>query len=268
MQKTQRSRPSPSPTHFARIALDAIATTAQQLRHDPDDESLIELALDIQTRGLLQPIGVSPLPNERYQLLYGSRRLAAHRHLNASHIDASVRTDNQPITATALAENVHRRQLSLADEVEAVNFLHTEHDRSPEQIAGLLSKSRAWVLRRLAVPQLPTDLREPLLNEKITLGAAEELARIEDAPTRAWCLDQAKAGRLSITDIRSTREACEQNATLAPLIASAVAAGAALEAPPTITYECAACHQARPHEQLRVVRICSEGCPDHQPATQ
>lgn len=266
MPKTQQTEQETA-NRLVPIPLDAITIGDQHLRIAPDQDDIIELAYDIQQRGLLQPIGVTELAPHRYQLLYGSRRLAAHHHLRRKHILARIHPATDSIRATALAENIHRAQLSLEEEVSAVTHLHTTELRSPDQIAALLSKSRSWVLRRLAIPELAPDLRTPLLSGKLSLGAVEEIAQITDEPTRAWCIDQASHGRLSIPELRATRQATETSQALGQTIQQAVDQALNQPPPPPIYFACAACGTKRLPEHLRVVRICADACPQPSPDT-
>lgn len=268
MPNTKHPTDAPdSPVTVLYVPLSAIETGPQQLRTDHEIDSIEELALDIQQHGLLQPIGLAPLKHDRFQLLYGSRRLAAHHYLNRATILARIHTYDAPVKALALVENIHRSQLTLDEEVSAVTHLHHTDQRSPEQIASLLSKSRAWVLRRLAIPQLPEDLRTPLLDGRLSLGAAEELARVEDQSSRDWLRSQAESAKLSVPEIRAARETMAQAPPDPQAIEHAVTAGMNAPPPPTVYLECAACHARRPPAELALIRVCSDGCaqPEAQP---
>lgn len=239
----------------------------QALRYPEDDESIIELASDIASKGLLQPIGVAPLEGGRWQLLWGSRRLAAHRRLRARTILARVYpTRGASIKALALVENLQRVDLSLGEEVDAVAHLHHTEGKSPDQIAALLSKSRAWVLRRLAIPNLPSDLRDAAIDGALPLGSVEEIARCPDASGRAYILQHAVAARLTRAQVVGMVDLYLS----APEISAAVEAGArAIESPapaPIVYLECAACLQRVPLAELVLIRVCRSGCCNGDPA--
>lgn len=249
------------------VPLDRIDQGAQLIRADQNDDDIIELAADIAQHGLLQPIGVAPLASGRYQLLFGARRCLAHRRLGRATIAATFHTiPENSIRATAARENLLRRQLTLQEEIDVVCQLHADENRSPDAIASLLSRSRAWVLRRLAVPQLPVDLREPLLDGVLSIGHAETLALLADDGMRAYALNQVRAATLSVGDTKQMVEALRSN----PSIAEAVQAGLDAAANPapalTLMSPCDNCHQPRPLADLAIVRVCRDGCPGEDAA--
>lgn len=259
-------KPTPPPNFTEQIAaiplpLDSITIGDQQLRTHQDDDAITELALDIETRGLLQPIGVTEAGPGRFQLLYGSRRLAAYRYLKRSTIPAIIRPPGDTLKAVAIAENIHRAQLTLEEETDAVVYLATGPEpRSTSQIAALLCKSVAWVQRRLSIPQLPPVLRAPLLAGSLSLGAAEELAKIDDSELLGWLASEAARSNLSVAQIRATVELAAQNEEIQRQVAPAVASGAAAAAAPSIYLACESCHTPRQPHQLAIVRVCRDGC--------
>ena len=107
------------------IALKLIDSNPFQQRQKFSEEKLKELADSIKRQGLLQTIEVRP-HNERYQVIYGERRLRAFKLLGRSTIPTMVReaTDHE-MCLRALMENVHREDLESAEREEAVHKLWT-----------------------------------------------------------------------------------------------------------------------------------------------
>lgn len=245
------------------IEVAAIHQGDQLIRSEQDDDEITELAADIAAHGLMQAIGVRERPNGTYQLLYGARRLLAHKRLRRTHIRATIHPNTEEsIRGIATRENIFRRPLTLQEESDVVRQMHEDEQRSPDQIASLLSRSRAWVLRRLAVHALPDDLRIPLLEGDLPLGHAEALAQIQDPAMRAYATNQIRTTKCSLGDCRAFVAAV----CASPDIAAAVEAGIAQASQPAeaqpILMACAACGTARPLNALRIVRICDAGCPD------
>jgi ParB family chromosome partitioning protein len=242
------------------VPLDSIDVGDQLVRDPTGDDELAELAADIARRGLLQPIGVRAPIAGRYQLLWGNRRRLAHLRLGRPTILARIFDDHGAvIKSTALVENLARRQLTLKEEVDGVARLHADEGLSPDQIADLLTRSRSWVLRRLAVPQLPPDLVAEAFEGTVALGTLEAIARLEDPGQRAYVLQHARASGASVVVIRELVETLRQN----PSVAAAVAAGEAQlnTAPHADVYiGCQACNQPRKPEHLVTLRVCADGC--------
>lgn len=258
--------PSPQNLTLTAIPLALIDIGDQQLRHDPHDDSITELALDIQRHGLLQPIGVRPAAAGRYQLLWGSRRLAAHIRLRLTHIPATIYTNPDHTTRElALVENLQRQQLSLEEECAAVAHLHLTEQRSPDQVAAALGKSRAWVLRRLAIPNLPADLRPHVYDASISIGAAEELAALDDESTRRQLTAEAVQAGWSIHQTRIAVQIYLEAARASDPATHAQLPPRDLLPTLTLHVPCALCHQLRDTRDTTLIRICNDGCPPPQP---
>lgn len=252
----------PTLIEIHQVPLELIDQGTQLIRQDQHDDEITELAADIAAHGLLQPIGVAPLDTGRYQLLFGARRLLAHHRLRRTTIPATFHTiPEHSVRATAARENLLRRNLTLQEECDVVSQLHHDEHRSPDQIASLLSRSRSWVLRRLAIPNLPPDIGAPLLEGVLSLGHAEALALVEDPGLRSYALNQTRAATLSVSETKQMVEALRAN----PSLAEAVQAGITTATNPTPNLEilspCAACKQPRPLEALTIIRVCRDGCP-------
>lgn len=121
-----------------------------QVRTEFDQESLQELARDIQARGLLQPVLLNP-HLDRFTLIAGERRLRACRLAGLAAIPALItKASAEEAEDMQLAENVQREQLNLADTAKAVRRLF---DRlgSLQAVADRVKKSKPWVSKHLAV---------------------------------------------------------------------------------------------------------------------
>lgn len=132
------------------IALERIEIEAQ-VRTEFDEASIIELAADIETHGLLQPVLVNPCGDERYRLICGERRLRAIRHLGHKEIPAVItKIEDKAARLMQLAENIQREDMSLKDTATAIRALFDELG-TLEAVAGTVKKSKPWVSKRLSV---------------------------------------------------------------------------------------------------------------------
>lgn len=251
------------------IPIDKIVIGPQMIRHDPDDEDVVELALQIQREGLLEPIGVRPNGNATYQLLYGSRRVAAHKQLRHETIEAVFKyVPDTKIKTLAAMENLGRRQLTVEEEVDVVLHLNTEEGRSPNEIASEFGKTRDWVLRRLRLPTMPEDLREHVYDGSIAVGAAEEISILEDESKRRFLTQQVIATKAKIPDVRRMVHALKDVEAIEAKIKPAVEAGMAAVVSQTVRMDCAICATPREMQDLMMVSVCKDGCPDPQAETQ
>ena len=95
------------------LAIEHIEMNPYQPRRDFDPVELSELAASIRSQGLLQPITVRPMPDGRYQLVAGERRLRATQNLGWTTIQAIVReVDDNQLLELSLVENLLRTDLN------------------------------------------------------------------------------------------------------------------------------------------------------------
>lgn len=148
------------------IELDRIEVRPQVRRYF-DLESIEELAKDIEHNGLLQPVIVNPIGDEKYRLVCGERRLRAIYLLKQKAIPAIItKMDERAIIVAQIAENIQREEMTLWDTAAALDALMIELD-SLDAVAGQIKKSKAWVSKRLAVMKYGTSAKN-LINDGIT----------------------------------------------------------------------------------------------------
>lgn len=131
------------------VPLDLIDTAAQ-IRTEFPQESIEELAKDIEARGLLQPVLLNPAGG-RFQLIAGERRLRAIRHNGAAAIPALlVKATPDEAMLMQLAENIQREELNIQDECQAIKKLYDTMG-SLDKVANMVKKSKPWVSKRYAM---------------------------------------------------------------------------------------------------------------------
>jgi len=234
-----------------------------------DDDHIIELASSISAHGLLQPIVVKQGSCEKYQLLAGAHRLAACRRLNWDTIPAVVRKkdEGQPVKAVALLENILRKPMTLEEEVEAVSWLYNHDGASPSQICQLLSKGRAWVDRRLAIPNLEPSVIGPLFEGRLSLSAAEIISNVEHPGIRASILNEAIYANLSTRQVRDLAELAEDTPSLDEAIRQGVQTARELSGSTTAKKVCENCGHENPLGQMRAIWLCVP-CIDGAPSDE
>src|SRR5712664_2221472 len=107
-----------------RIPLDAVDVPAEPLRESIDPQALGDLADDMAVNNLLQPIGArGPSPTNRYEVVWGHRRLLAARMLDWPSIPARVCPWPTDPALARIAENMMRTDLNPREEAHAVSAL-------------------------------------------------------------------------------------------------------------------------------------------------
>lgn len=184
--------------HLVEVPVDRIAPNPNQPRREFDEEELRGLASSIERHGLQQPIGVRQTADDRWQLVYGERRLRAMRMLGRETIFGILFTgdDDEEI---AIVENLQRSDLNPLEESDALARLAERHGYSHRQLAEALGRKKTYVTMMLSFQRLAPAIREdyPLLRP--TKAKLEALAAIDDRDEqlRAWeKLKRAEMGPL------------------------------------------------------------------------
>ena len=193
----------------------------ENIREAMDEEGLAELARDIEARGLLQPIIVTPAKGNKYQIVAGHRRAAAVRRTAATAVPAVVlKMSGAEAKAAQLAENIQRQDLSLLDEGRALLALRNE-GMNLGALAELVHKSRTWVCKRMAcVDGLPLPVAQ-LVEEGVTedpevILALKELWGLDWWGTRG-VMDRLREGKENRDSIREwLRKAKEPKTASSP----------------------------------------------------
>ncbi|MGH9185694.1 MAG: ParB/RepB/Spo0J family partition protein, partial [Acidimicrobiales bacterium] len=111
------------------LPLSSIAPNRNQPRRAFDEETLGALTASIRELGILQPVLVRPIDDDRYELIAGERRWRAAKRAGLQSIPAIVREVADPASLEqALVENLHRDDLNSLEEAAAYQQLIEDFD--------------------------------------------------------------------------------------------------------------------------------------------
>ena len=127
------------------IKIDVISTNPFQPRSKFDQEKLEELSHSIKTLGIIQPITVRKLGNDKYQLISGERRLRASHMAGKTEIPAFIRIANDhEMLEMALVENIQRSNLNPIEIALSYQRLMEECKLTQEQCSERVGKKRSY----------------------------------------------------------------------------------------------------------------------------
>ncbi|WP_288658210.1 MULTISPECIES: ParB/RepB/Spo0J family partition protein [Pseudomonas] len=158
------------------LPLDIIQRGKYQPRRDMDPVALEELARSIRAQGLMQPIVVRPIADNRYEIIAGERRWRASQQAGLGRIPALVRNiPDEAAIAMALIENIQRENLSPIEEAMALQRLQQEFQLTQQQVADAVGKSRVSVANLLRLIALPEEIKTMLAHGDLEMGHARAL---------------------------------------------------------------------------------------------
>jgi ParB family chromosome partitioning protein len=179
-----------------------IRPNPHQPRKDFDEIRLQELADSIRMHGLIQPITVRYLGEERYELISGERRLRATKMAGIDAIPGYIREANDEESITfAIIENVQREQLNPIEVAMGYQRLIDECDLTQEDVGSRVGKNRTTVTNFLRLLQLPPLIQSALKLGRITTGHARALITVDNERVQEQMLDKIIENDLSVRQV-------------------------------------------------------------------
>ncbi len=147
-----------------------------QPRKTMDDEPLQELAASIKAQGVMQPIVLPSIGENRYEIIAGERRWRATQLAGLDKIPAVIKDVNdEAAVAMSLIENIQREDLNPMEEALALQRLIEEFDLTHQQVADAVGKSRTAVTNFLRLKNLSPEVAQMLAHGDIEMGHARAL---------------------------------------------------------------------------------------------
>lgn len=179
---TEDVRPQGSST-INEIAIEQIEANPNQPRREFDEESLRELATSIKEIGIIQPITLRQVAENRFQIIAGERRWRASQLAGLKAIPAYIRTiKDENVMEMALVENIQREDLNAIEIALAYEHLLTNTNMTQEKVSERVGKSRTAIANYLRLLKLPAQVQMALQNKEIDMGHARALLSI-DSPS-------------------------------------------------------------------------------------
>lgn len=173
---------TPADGSLRALPVDVIQRGEYQPRVDMHQESLQDLADSISAQGVVQPIVVRSVGENRYEIIAGERRWRAAQMAGLHEIPAVVReVDDRSAIAIALIENIQRENLNPLEEARALERLIKEFELTHEQAATAVGRSRAAVSNILRLLDLDDSVKGMLERGEIEMGHARALLALEGA---------------------------------------------------------------------------------------
>lgn len=152
--------------------------TRKDLDAGQEDSGIDDLAQSIQEQGLLNPLIVRPIGQNKYEVVAGQRRFLVCRRIGMENIPCLIREDISDIDAVtiSLVENVHRADLSPLDKARPLQSLYEKYG-SYEKVAKETSWSTQTIKKYIKLLDLPSAIRDKINTKEGPIGVSA-LARL------------------------------------------------------------------------------------------
>ncbi len=184
------------------LPLSAIEPNRYQPRDTFDEEALVALTASIRELGVLQPVLVRPIDDDRFELIAGERRWRAAKRAGLPSIPAIVRqAADEDSLEQALVENLHREDLNAIEEAAAYQQLIDEFGLTQEQVAARVGKSRSAVANGLRLFQLPPSIQRLIVDGRLSAGHARALLGTPDRSFQEGLAARAADGGMTVREV-------------------------------------------------------------------
>lgn len=148
-----------------------------------DERALEELTASVRSQGVLQPLLVRALDEDKYEIVIGARRFRAAQRAEKADVPVRVRelTDAQ-CAEIQLVENIQREGVHPLEEATAFyGLLHTYGlNYDINMLALKAGKSPTFVAQRLKLVDLIPSIADAFLADQIGVGHALEIAKLPE----------------------------------------------------------------------------------------
>lgn len=144
-----------------------------------NQEALEELASSIKEHGVFQPIIIKK-SIKGYEIIAGERRVRASKLAGLTKVPAIIRDLNdEQMMEIALLENLQRENLSSIEEAVAYKAMLDKLSLTQEELSKKVGKSRSHITNILGLLRLPKEVQEMVALNKISMGHARVLSKLE-----------------------------------------------------------------------------------------
>ena len=183
------------------IPVGEIRPNPYQPRKSFDKEALDELATSIRNYGVFQPIIVKK-SIKGYDLIAGERRLRASKLAGLETIPAIVKEfSDDEMREIALLENLQRENLTSIELAWAYKGIIDSLHIRQEDLAARIGKSRSHVTNTLGLLRLPDDVQDMVRDNKMSMGHARVLSKIEDNNKVEELAERIVKDNISVRDL-------------------------------------------------------------------
>lgn len=158
------------------LPISQIVANPQQPRRRFDEKLLDDLIASVRERGIIQPILVRPVKDNRYEIVAGERRWRAAQAAQLHEVPVVVRElDDSTGFEIALVENVQRADLNAIEEAAGYRRLMDEFHHTQDMLSKLVGKSRSHIANLLRLLDLPQSVRDLVVTGDLSMGHARTL---------------------------------------------------------------------------------------------
>jgi len=186
------------------VFISDIIPNKNQPRKSFDKQILDDLVESIRDNGIIQPIVVRKVNDNRYEIIAGERRWRAAQIAALSKVPVVItEATDQKAFELALAENIQREDLNPIEEALAIKDLIQTYNFSNDDILKITGKQRSSIANIVRILDLPPSIRRLIAENKLSRGHGIALLSFLDETTMIKVADQIIKKELSVRQVES-----------------------------------------------------------------
>jgi ParB family chromosome partitioning protein len=156
-----------------------------------DEEALTELSRSIKEVGIIQPLTLRKIGENKYQIIAGERRFRASKMAGLKTIPAFIReSDDKNMLELALVENIQREDLDAIEVALSYQRLLDECNLTQETLSVRVGKKRSTISNYLRLLKLPAVIQKAIRDHEISMGHARAIINVKDPDTQVMLYKQ------------------------------------------------------------------------------
>lgn len=182
------------------VLIDKVIPNPYQPRRTFSQAGLEELSASIKAYGILQPISVRKIGEDKFELIAGERRLRAAKLAELKTIPVIINSGFTDTDSAVLAiiENLQREDLNFIEEAEGYANLIEDHGFTQQELAEKVGKNQSTIANKLRILRLGQGIKKKLLENRLTERHARALLKLPDDELREKALDKIIKDELNV----------------------------------------------------------------------
>ncbi len=163
------------------LNINEIEPNKYQPRKNFNRETLETLAESIRLNGIIQPILVRKIDEEKYQIIAGERRYKAAKMVGLAEVPVIIKEiEDYEVTELALIENLQREDLNPIEEATSFLMLVEKYGLTQDEVSKRVGRSRSAITNSIRLLNLPKEIIEEIERGRLSSGQARALLSIKD----------------------------------------------------------------------------------------
>ena len=182
------------------LPLSKIHVNPNQPRTNFDSKEIDNLVVSIKELGIIQPITVRKINDDKYEIISGERRYRASKLANLNSIPCYIKAveNDTDLLKMSLVENVQRVDLDPIEIALTYERLINEYNLDIESISRLVGKDRSTISNYVRLLKLDPIIQSGIRDGFLSMGHGRALINIDDKKLQIEIYKQIISSKLSV----------------------------------------------------------------------